>query len=401
MGRRGPGEGSIFYRKDRKRWFGQVSLPDGKQRQTRACKTKSEARAERDKMLRALAAGQKLDSGDATTTVEQYLEKWLADAKPQTKPSTWEQYHVCLRRVIVEIGHMKLSKLNASHIKSMQARLLERYAPKTVQTTQIILCKVLNEAVRLDVIAFNPGKNVSLPYVPPREVKTMEGRELRPVLEEIHGTRWYAFFLLMMITGMRSGEVRGLMWDEIDVEKRMLRVVRQSQWQKGKGTVVLPYTKSKASRRVIRLDPRVIEALEEHRRIQQADRERAGDAWLDTGLVFTRKTDGGPLHPSAHKGFWERALDRAGVPKMRPHDLRHNVGSELLRHGHHMKVVQELLGHADIKVTMGIYSHVADVLHEAAVTDLASLLVPEHKPRHVEQTPSPALARGAVSQTEP
>ena len=116
------------------------------------------------------------------------------------------------------------------------------------------------------------------------------------------------------------------------------------------------------------------EALQRHHRRQQEERIRAGSAWSDMDLVFAN-TVGRPLQPGNIRGrSFEPLLERAGLPRMRFHDLRHTAATLLLGAGIHPKVVSEMLGHSSVTITLDLYSHVTPTMQQQAASVLDSLL---------------------------
>jgi integrase len=162
--------------------------------------------------------------------------------------------------------------------------------------------------------------------------------------------------VLAVHTGMRQGELLGLHWEDVDLDAGTVRV-RRSLSQTDEGPV-LTAPKSAKSRRRIKLSRASVEALKAHRARQNAERLKLGGAWEDRGLVFPNRT-GGFLSPYLlTDGPLKRPLERAGLPPIRFHDLRHTCATILLSRGVHAKLVQELLGHATISITLDTYSHV-------------------------------------------
>jgi integrase len=138
------------------------------------------------------------------------------------------------------------------------------------------------------------------------------------------------------------------------------------------GAVQVSTPKTSTSRRVVDLSSRTVEALELQRRRQEEERTVAGAAWTESDLVFTTAL-GTPLHPRNVLRDFQGALEKAGITKIRIHDLRHTAATLLLQEGVNPKVVQELLGHSRVAITLDIYSHTTEGLHREAadVMDLA------------------------------
>lgn len=161
--------------------------------------------------------------------------------------------------------------------------------------------------------------------------------------------------MLAMSTGLRRGELSGLRWSDIDLDEKKLRVASTR--------VVVNYAvldqspKSKSSARVIGLDAMTVSALRAHRRSQLEERMAWGQAWTDSGLVFTRE-DGAGYHPERVTRMFQAAAARAGLPVIPLHGLRHSYATAGLEAGIAPKVMQERLGHSSLAITMDLYSHV-------------------------------------------
>lgn len=157
----------------------------------------------------------------------------------------------------------------------------------------------------------------------------------------------------------------GLMWQDLDLDAGRLTICRALQRQKGKGLVFVD-TKTHRSRRYVSLPAITTAALRAHRIRQATERLAAG--WSDEGLIFTN-ADGRRLCPSNVHESLQRRLKRAGLPAMRVHDLRHTAATLHLAGGTNPKIVQELLGHSTITLTLDTYSHVIEGMQaEAART---------------------------------
>ncbi len=177
-----------------------------------------------------------------------------------------------------------------------------------------------------------------------------------------------AILTLAVTTGMRRGELLGLHWQDIDFERGSLQVRRTMNRISGHG---LRETEPKTaqSRRNIVLPQFVVEVLKEHRARQREECLQAGDAWKDHDLVFSTRR-GGFLDPTYLLERFQKLLDEASLPHMRFHELRHSAATMLLSMGINAKVVQELLGHSTISMTLGTYSHVLPGMQRDAMDGL-------------------------------
>jgi integrase len=184
--------------------------------------------------------------------------------------------------------------------------------------------------------------------------------------------RRHALWVVLATTGLRLGEALGLMWNDIDLKQGKLTVRRVLQRQRGVG-LVLVEPKTKHSRRTVYLAKGSVAVLTEHRRSQTQWRLIAGPSWDSShDLVFPRP-DGRPMQGSNLKRVFDKALRDGGLPKIRIHDLRHTAATHLLVRHVHPKVVQEMLGHSSIAITLDTYSHVIPNL-QAPVADHMQLL---------------------------
>ncbi len=178
---------------------------------------------------------------------------------------------------------------------------------------------------------------------------------------------------------MRRGELLGLKWGDIDFAHETVHVRRTIAHIPKKGfTISEP--KTAKSRRSIHLTALAIDALKRHRLNQHELRLKAGPAWTSQDWVFCNNV-GTPLHPTTMLRYsFYPLLVKAEVPKIRFHDLRHSAASLLLSMGVHPKIVQELLGHSQISMTLDTYSHVLPSLQAEAVQRLNTLLTTQENP---------------------
>jgi len=178
----------------------------------------------------------------------------------------------------------------------------------------------------------------------------------------------WAFFVS---TGMRRGEVLGLLWRNVDLERRTASVVNARVTVRS--DVVVSEPKTARSRRRVALDAQTVNLLREWRRKQLEERLLCGEGWRDSGLVFTHQ-DGSPLHPDTVSGWFERVVASSGLPRIRLHDLRHTWATLALQQGVPLKVVSERLGHSSIAITADTYQHVTEGMDREAAEQVAKVL---------------------------
>jgi len=235
-----------------------------------------------------------------------------------------------------------------------------------------VLRAALNQALRWRMVHYNAAAMVSAPRGTRREALALAPEEARRLLDAARGDRLEALYSVALALGLRQGEALGLMWSDIDLDVGMLRVRRASQRIPHQGTQLVE-TKTARSRRTLVMPPTVINALRAHRARQATERLAAGKRWIDLDLVFP--SDRGTLAdgPNVTHRF-HKLLQRAGLPPMRFHGLRHACASLLLVQGVHPRVVMETLGHSQISLTMNTYSHVLPVLQREAADRMEAVL---------------------------
>jgi integrase len=368
--RRGNGEGTIYRRSDG-RWGATITLGDGG-RKTLYGKNRREVQDLLKEVLRQRENGLLVASAEQLTG--DYLARWLEDSvRDSVRPKTFESYELNVRRLQPLIGSVKLGSLSPAHVQGAYAALLRRgLSARSVHHAHAVLHRALKQAVLWNLIPRNPTEAASRPRPVRTEMKTLNEREVRQLFESSEEERFHALWVVLATTGIRLGEALGLKWDDADLSSGRLTVRRCLQRQRGKGLVFVE-PKTSRSRRTIHLAPGAISALTRHKRVVQAqERLRAGEVWQEHGLVFATEI-GRPLEGSHVNQRFHRALMGAGLPDLRVHDLRHTAATLLLTRGVHPKIVQEMLGHSTITLTLDTYSHVAPALHAEAALQMETL----------------------------
>jgi integrase len=372
MGKRANQEGSVYKRKDG-RWVASIVLENGK-RKSIYCKTQQEAikavrKANQDKDQGVLLSGE-------DQTLDTFLTSWLQDTiKNKVRARTHERYCELLQlHVLPILGKVQLQKLLPQHLQKLYNQKLEEgYAPQTVKHIHRVLHRALGDALRWQLVVRNVCDAVDPPRVPKKEMQALTGEQAQQFLEAAQGDSLEALYVLALTTGMRRGELLGLKWTDLDLALGILQVKRTVSRLAKKGFIVSE-PKTAKSRRKIHLTQLAIEALKHHRIRQNEARLAAGPAWDEQGWVFCN-TLGRPLEAgNMLRRSFRPILIKAGLPMIRFHDLRHSAASLLLSLGVHAKIVQELLGHSQIGLTLDTYSHVLPSLQEEAVSRLNTLL---------------------------
>ena len=380
-GRRGNGEGTITQRKNGT-WEAKITLEDGK-RKSFYGKTRKEVQ---DKLKVALREQQQ---GTLVTApqqkLEDFLNTWLEDTqKHGIRPRAYEKYESVVRLHINPVlGRHFLHKLTPQHIQAFfKKKLDEGLAPKSIEVFRTVLHKALDAAVSWGLIARNVCDVVSAPRVEEYEPVMLTVEQVRSLQKAMQGHRLEALYILALATAMRRGEIMALKWQDIDFKKSVLyvrriltRVPTVLKQKEQKGAFIEAETKTRRSRRNIVIAPFALKALEQHRERQMDARAKAGPLWQDYDYVCCTSV-GTHIHPTKDildplKKF---AL-QAGIPPLRFHDLRHATATLLLSEGIHPKIVQEILGHSQISMTMDIYSHVLPNMQQDAMDKLNDLFM--------------------------
>ncbi len=272
------------------------------------------------------------------------------------------------------LADLRLVDLRADHLQVLYAEKLDAgLSSRTVQLLHVVLHHALEDAVRWRRLARNPAKAAMAPKTRRAEMRVWSAEEARAFLAGVKGERLEPLYRLTLSCGLRLGELLALRWDDLDPDGRRLQVRRTLQRIKGKG-IVTGQPKSAKGRRQIVLPGPVAEGLR-HWRVQQKEEHlAAGQRWQDTDYVFTTGV-GTSMEPrNPHRHFKQRA-ERLSLPTIRFHDLRHTCATLLLSQGVHPKFVQELLGHANISITLDTYSHFLPPMAEETARTMERVLL--------------------------
>lgn len=342
--RRDKGDGSVYERKDG-RFIGEYTDTNGRRRYVSG-KSKPDVKTKLRKLLADKDAGITYDAG--TLTVQDYLDQWLDSLKGSLRPGTFGRYEEATRiHVKPTLGKVRLSRLNALQLQKLyRTKIDEGLSARTVQIIHATMHKALKQGVRWSLIPRNAAESATPPRAVKQAIQPLTQEQMRTLLTAVQGDKLEALYVLACTTAMRSGELIGLQWRDVNLEAGTLRVNR-SVSNSG-----LNPPKTSAGRRTIRLSKLAVAALKTHR-INVAREGRIAE-W-----VFST-SKGTPLsRHNVHNRSWKPLLQRTGLPhSTRFHDLRHSCISLLLSKGVPIKVVSEMAGHSDVSITLSVYGHV-------------------------------------------
>jgi integrase len=361
---RANGDGDVFPRKNK---AGQITSyrgayfgPDGKRRYVSG-KTKEEARKALREARAGADAGLVFDAGKLT--VAEYLDRWLSDSVRDTVwQRTHERYESIVRvHIKPTLGRLKLKALTPAHARALYRQKLDSgLSPRTVNYIHVTLHKALSQAVSDGLVPRNAAQ-VKAPRPEKPEIRPLSPDQARKLIKAAHetGDRYAALYVVALHTGLREGELLGLRWDDLDLDATTptLQVRRTLSETRTGHKFELPKS---GKGRSIKLSRKAVEALRGHRVRQAEEKLRLGSLWQDGGLVFPTTTGTTTSGTNLLGRHFKPLLKRAELPAIRLHDLRHTCATILLVAGKHPKYVQELLGHANISITLDTYSHVIE-----------------------------------------
>lgn len=371
-------------------------------------------------------------------TVEQVLNRHVNEVLPQRgrAPRTIEDYRSkCKNDIFPELGGQRIDRLLPEHIEDFYARMLAKgHAAGHVRKVHAILSSALEEQVKRGHLARNPCRLVEPPAQAQAAMVALTTQQARAVLAAVTARRNAARWKVGLACGLRQGEALGLRWEYLDLKTGRTRVWFQLQrltWRHGCSDVTActkdrhrvpcpvkcPRAERKSGRKhvcvtpddprlcpkgctghaaqcpqrhggglvfrevkerrrkTVQLPPELVAALKEHREAQYMEKLLAGSEWQESDLVFCQE-NGKPIDPRDDWEEWSAILQAAGLPHYGVHAMRHSAATIALDEGIALPVVQEMLGHSDIRVTRG-YTHVSHPLAKDAAQRMGQALFGE------------------------
>lgn len=389
--------GSIIKREGKRGTYYDVVFdlePDpvtGRRRQKwiRGFRNKKEAQAVLAQGIADVERGTYLDPAKITTG--EWLKEWLKERERKgLSPTTLRNYRMIVEKHLVPaLGAIPLQKLQPLHLRDYYAREQESgrkdqkkvkgglLSARTILHHHRVLHKALREAEKLGLISRNPADLVDPPKPQKRIPATLTLEEAERTLELVRGTYLYIPTLLAIATGARRGEIMGLRWEDVDLERgtvsirqELLRVNRE---------MVFWRPKTAGSARLVPIPPFVVRELKAHKKRQLEWKLAAGSAWQETGLVNTWE-DGSLINPDTVSTQFSKRMREAGFAGVTFHGLRHTHATLLFTWNVHPKKVAERLGHSTTKLTLDNYSHATPTMQDEVVRLLEeNLFRPERR----------------------
>lgn len=399
------GEGTIYQRKDL-RYEGKVfvTTADGLRKRVSVYgDTWEECHDEVVRLLDQQRRG--LPAVTTTLTVADYMTYWLRDiAEPSIRRTTYATYEGAVRlHILPGVGRKKLRTLQAAHVRAWltalrktcqccaqgkdaaRARSAQSAArccardprqccqdylsASSIRHLLRVLRAALQDAVDEDLIARNVARLVQLRVTDAHKVRAFTAEEAKKLLATARGHRLYALWSVALAMGLRRGEALGLSWDDVDLSAG--RITIRHALHRVDGELKLDAVKTDASAATLPLPASLKAVLKAHRRRQHEERLAAGSDWVDTGRVFTTNA-GGYLEPRNVNRTFAALCDKAGVRRVRVHDLRHSCATLLFTMGVDAATVQRILRHSSISVTTGTYVEVIEAVQRDALDTMST-----------------------------
>ena len=301
---------------------------------------------------------------DCRMTLGEWLEIWLTEcAEPSVRPSTFRGYRAYVRdKIAPYLGEKEIRKVTVDDIQNLYRKLKKEGGAEggplsgaSVRRIHGVLHQALKVAADRHLIVKNPTDNVTLPKREPSPRTILNDEQLERFMEAIRqDRRWHDFFYLEITTGLRRGELCGLMWSDFDEKKGTLSIRRTLHGKEGGGYYVGD-TKTGTGRRIIKLPPSTVQLLTERKRA-------AISQWVFPNPIHPED----PVMPNSGYNRMKKLLAEAGLPRMRFHDLRHTFATHALTSGVDAKTLSGILGHTKISFTLDTYTHVTGDMHRRA-----------------------------------
>ena len=312
-----------------------------------------------------------------TTTIAELLDEWLKVKAGAISPNTTKDYEiVCRVHLKPALGNIRVQALKADRVQSQYATWGQAgMSARMIRGCSMRLSQALDYAIKVGLIYANVVRQTERPSLTRSKPSVWTVDELRRFLGEADRDTLAPLWRLLAGEGLRRGEALGLRWADINWERGTAHIVQTVTANKNdRGRALIQQrTKTASGARSVRLTAETIAALQWHRKRQAEQRLRAVD-WQDNDLIVTT-ANGTPIAPGGNvQRSFDAIVKRAGLRRIRVHDLRHTHATLLLLAGVPAKVVSERLGHASIGITLDTYSHVLPAMQDEAADAFSRIL---------------------------
>lgn len=305
---------------------------------------------------------------DGRLTVAAFLKTWLVHIKGRVRPNTYATYESCARiHILPALGKLRLSGLSPLDVQRLLDGVAGGRAAGTVRSVRVVLKMALARAVEWELARRNVAALVKPPKRARLDIRPLDEKELAAFHAAIAGHPYEALFYLAVSCGLRLGELRGLMWSDINLDASTLKVARTLQ------PVGVLETKTPESSRTIHLPKAAVTRLKAYKAQRGEWQLAAGAAWQGSEYLFVTQI-GTSIDKRNLDRWYQRVLKAGTIPHHRFHDLRHTCATHLLVKGVAPKQVSQLLGHSTVAFTLQVYGHVLPSQDRAAADVMDDLL---------------------------
>ena len=334
--------------------------------------SKREAKSVMHRMITEMEQGKLTQKNNKS--VSEWMDEWLENYLPNIEETTRVGYKTKIRCYIKpSIGDILIKSLRTEHVQRMINDMNDKgLSPKNIRDTFNNINAAMKKAVKIRLIPYNPCEAIELPKLKKYRANVYPTEMIHTLLDTAKDTDMYLPILLLVMVGLRRGELLALRWEDIDFDNNVLKV--RKNMVRGEKGYIIKAPKSEASIRDIYLGNDVIEVLKIARQQYLDDIVSYGTGFQNLGFVI-RQQDGSPYKPDSMSQKWERFIKSNGLPKIRLHDLRHSNATALIQAGVNPRVVQQRLGHSDVNITLNTYTHILPEMDIAAAEKLDSIML--------------------------
>lgn len=334
--------------------------------------SKREANSVMHKMITEMEQGKLTKKSHKT--VGEWMDEWLCQYTPNIEGTTKLGYKSKIKcHIKPSIGDILIGSLRTEHVQKMVNGMIERgLSPKSIRETFNNINSAMKKAVTLRLIPYNPCEAVELPKLKKYRTNVYSPEMMQTLLDKAKNTDMYLPIFLLLMIGLRRGELLALRWSDIDFKNSILKV--RYNLVRSEDGYIIKQPKSEAGIRDIHLGEDVMSVLKQARLQYMTDVIKYGTGFQNLNFVI-RKEDGSPFHPDSMSQKWRRFLKKHNLPEKRLHDLRHSNATALIQAGISPKVVQQRLGHADVQITLNTYTHVLPEMDIEAAQKLDALML--------------------------
>ena len=387
MSRRGKNEGSIFQRKDG-RWVGQIQIghyPDGRRKFVSYYgKTRREVARKLEDSIASFNHHTFIEP--SRITFGEWVWCWMKNFKRRSvSPSTYARYFSLINNHInPQIGHMKLQDIRSIHIQSVYNSCVDKHlSGSCIKHIHTVFKQSLDQAINQNLISTNPALKTIRPPVRNKPVTVLTVEQQEKLISTLKNDTMGTLIKLALGTGARIGELLGLRWENVDFQKMEIHIVqglvREFEFDEDTHVVhaknlTLSKLKTESSLRTIPLTSYLASVLQNYKKNQRRYMRRLGsNVTILSDLVFTNES-GDYLEESNARKKYAQLLQKASIPYIKFHALRHTFATRILEANVHPKVAQELLGHSNASTTLDIYSHVLPNQKRDAIKKLEGII---------------------------